>query len=128
MIFHLTDKQDNPKRDWYIWRPAKYDKDGKRRPPNNWRSIFGGSAWEWEEGTQEYYLHLFCPEQPDLNWENEVTRNAIYQSAMVFWLEKGVDGFRIDVVNMYSKGQDFLDAPIVDEGVFIFPLCQSVAA
>jgi oligo-1,6-glucosidase len=105
--------KDNPKRDWYIWRPAKYV-DGKRMPPNNWRSNFGGSTWEWDETTQEYYLHLFAPEQPDLNWENEVTRNAIYDSAMRFWLDRGVDGFRIDTVNMYSKGDEMADAPIVD--------------
>jgi oligo-1,6-glucosidase len=91
----------NPKRDWYIWRPAKYNANGQRKPPNNWRSNFGGSAWQWDETTQEYYLHLFCPEQPDLNWENEVTRKAIYESAMEFWLRKGVDGFRVDTVNMY---------------------------
>ncbi|KAJ6103201.1 hypothetical protein N7486_005628 [Penicillium sp. IBT 16267x] len=104
----------NPKRDWYIWRPAKYDGQGNRQPPNNWRSIFGGSAWEWDEGTQEYYLHLFCREQPDVNWENPVTRAAVYESAMEFWLRKGVDGFRIDTVNMYSKPPGLPDAPILD--------------
>src|SRR6185436_17599229 len=94
------------KRDWYIWKPARYlnNNDKKTRaPPTNWRSNFGGSAWSWDESTQEYYLHLFCPEQPDLNWENPVTRQAIYQDAVEFWLKKGVDGFRIDTVNMYSK-------------------------
>ncbi|KAF3005942.1 hypothetical protein E8E13_010080 [Curvularia kusanoi] len=106
--------KDNPKRDWYIWRPARYV-NGERKPPNNWVSNFTGSVWEWDEHTQEYYLHLFCPEQPDLNWENEETRKAIYQSAMVFWLERGVDGFRVDTVNMYSKGE-MLDAPITDPG------------
>ncbi|MCJ1405188.1 alpha-glucosidase mal12 [Xylographa trunciseda] len=106
--------KDNPKRDWYIWRPAKYDKDGNRKPPNNWRAHFGGSAWEWDEQSQEYFLHLFCPEQPDLNWENSITRDAVYASAVKFWLEKGVDGFRIDTVNMYSKGTTLPDAPIVD--------------
>ncbi|KAJ5219457.1 uncharacterized protein N7498_001556 [Penicillium cinerascens] len=65
----------SPKRDWYIWRPAKYDEHGNRHPPNNWRSCFGGSAWEWDEPTQEYYLHVFCMEQPDLNWENPATLN-----------------------------------------------------
>jgi oligo-1,6-glucosidase len=94
--------KDNPKRDWYIWRPAKYDADGARMPPNNWRSFFSGSAWQWDEATQEYYLHLFAAEQPDLNWENPVTRQAIYDSAMRFWLDKGVDGFRIDTVNSLS--------------------------
>lgn len=92
--------KDNPKRDWYIWRPAMYDDQGSRQLPNNWRSNFGGSVWEWDENTQEYFLHLFCAEQPDLNWENDETRKAIYASAMIFWLEKGVDGFRVDTVNM----------------------------
>ncbi|KAJ4186019.1 hypothetical protein NW767_012758 [Fusarium falciforme] len=106
--------KDNPKRDWYIWRPAKYE-NGQRVPPNNWRSNFGGgSAWEWDELTGEYYLHLFAKEQPDLNWESPVTRQAIYASSMEFWLERGVDGFRVDTVNMYSKLQDFPDAPITD--------------
>jgi oligo-1,6-glucosidase len=86
-----------------------------RKPPNNWLGNFGGSVWQWDEATEEYYLHLFCPEQPDLNWENEETRKAIYNDAMVFWLEKGVDGFRVDTVNMYSKGT-MVDAPITDEG------------
>ncbi|KAI2787868.1 Alpha-glucosidase [Penicillium oxalicum] len=102
------------KRDWYIWRPAKYDADGKRQPPNNWRSVFGGSAWEWDEESQEYYLHLFAIQQPDLNWENPAMRAAVYESAMEFWLRKGIDGFRVDTVNMYSKEQSLSDAPIID--------------
>lgn len=89
--------------------------NGKRKPPNNWVSNFLGSTWQWDEHTQEYYLHLFCPEQPDLNWENPETRKAIYESAMEFWLKRGVDGFRVDTVNMYSKG-DMADAPISDPG------------
>lgn len=105
--------KSNPKRDWYIWRPAKYDANGKRRPPNNWRSIFGGPAWEWDEATQEYYLHLFCVEQPDLNWENEQVRQTVYTDVMEFWLEKGVDGFRVDTVNMYSKDPAYPDAPVL---------------
>ncbi|KAL2169049.1 hypothetical protein VTG60DRAFT_6548 [Thermothelomyces hinnuleus] len=109
--------KDSPKRDWYIWRPARYSPSGERLPPNNWRCNFGGgSAWEWDELTQEYYLHLFATEQPDLNWENPETRKAIYASAMEFWLERGVDGFRIDTVNMYSKPPTLPDAPIVDPG------------
>ncbi|KAI4928646.1 hypothetical protein J4E85_005264 [Alternaria conjuncta] len=106
--------KDNPKRDWYIWRPARYV-NGERKAPNNWVGNFTGSVWEWDEHTQEYYLHLFCPEQPDLNWENPETRQAIYKSAMEFWLQRGVDGFRVDTVNMYSKGE-MLDAPITDPG------------
>ncbi|KAK9242449.1 glycoside hydrolase superfamily [Lipomyces tetrasporus] len=106
--------KNSVKRDWYIWRPAKYDKHGSRHPPNNWRSCFGGSAWEWDEPTQEYYLHLFCKEQPDLNWENPATRAAIYESAIEFWLRKGVDGFRVDTVNMYSKTPGLPDAPLTN--------------
>lgn len=107
--------RNNSKRDWYIWRPARYDAAGNRMPPNNWSSFFGGSAWQWDEHTEEYYLHLFVPEQPDLNWENPQCREAIYQSAMHFWLEKGIDGFRVDVVNLYSKPPGLPDAPIVDK-------------
>ncbi|KAH6841148.1 glycoside hydrolase superfamily [Chaetomium sp. MPI-CAGE-AT-0009] len=106
--------KDNPKRNWYIWKPPRYAEDGTRLPPTNWRSYFSGSTWEYDEHTGEYYLHLFAKEQPDLNWENEETRKAIYDSAMRFWLDKGVDGFRVDTVNMYSKCVEFKDAPIVD--------------
>ena len=106
-----SSKQD-PKRDWYIWRPARYE-NGSRLPPNNWRSMFCGSAWSWDEATEEYYLHLFAHEQPDLNWESPDARQAIYRSAMEFWLQRGVDGFRIDCVNMYSKG-DLPDAPVTE--------------
>ncbi|KAH8880857.1 alpha-glucosidase [Thozetella sp. PMI_491] len=104
----------NPKRDWYIWRPPRYDAAGNRHPPNNWRANFGGSIWEWDENTQEYYLHYYAVEQPDLNWDNEDTRKAIYDSAIRFWLDKGVDGFRVDTVNKYSKPAEFVDAPIND--------------
>ncbi|KAH8895074.1 glycoside hydrolase [Thozetella sp. PMI_491] len=113
--------KDNPKRDWYIWKPPRYAEDGTRLPPTNWRSYFSGSAWEYDSLTGEYYLHLFAKEQPDLNWENEVTRKAIYDSAMRFWLDKGVDGFRVDCVNMYSKGVDYQDAPIFNPKVFEQP-------
>ena len=105
--------KDNPKRDWYIWKLPKYE-NGRRKPPNNWRAIFGGSAWQWDEHTQEYYLHLFCPEQPDLNWENDATREAIYNTAVKFWLDKGIDGFRVDTVNLCSKPLDFPDGTIKD--------------
>lgn len=103
----------SPKRDWYIWQPAKYDEAGNRHPPNNWSSHFSESVWEWDEGSQEYYLHFFAKTQPDLNWENEETRQAIYKSALTFWFEKGIDGFRIDTAGMYSKRPTFEDAPIV---------------
>ena len=106
--------KDNAKRDWYIWKPARYDANNIRLPPTNWRGYFAGSTWTWDEHTQEYYLHLYAPDQPDLNWENEECRNAIYDNTMRFWLERGVDGFRIDTVNKYSKRQDYVDAPITD--------------
>ncbi|KAL4876549.1 glycoside hydrolase superfamily [Aspergillus karnatakaensis] len=105
----------NSKRDWYIWRPPRYSPSGTRLPPNNWRCNFGGgSAWEWDELTGEYYLHIWATEQPDLNWDNAETRSAIYSSAMEFWLKRGVDGFRVDTINMYSKPADLPDAPITD--------------
>ncbi|KAK3182589.1 alpha-glucosidase maltase [Lecanicillium sp. MT-2017a] len=97
------------KRDWYIWQPAKYE-NGVRQPPNNWKSMFGGSAWEWDEQTEEYYLHLFAAEQPDVNWANRALREAVYQSAIRFWLDKGIDGFRIDTMGLFTKDQTFADA------------------
>ncbi|QID80060.1 oligo-1,6-glucosidase ima2 [Saccharomyces pastorianus] len=106
----------NPKRDWFFWRPPKgYDAEGKPIPPNNWRSYFGGSAWTFDEKTQEFYLRLFCSTQPDLNWENEDCRKAIYESAVGYWLDHGVDGFRIDVGSLYSKVAGLPDAPVIDE-------------
>ncbi|KAI5120424.1 hypothetical protein M0805_006924 [Coniferiporia weirii] len=103
----------NPKRDWYIWRPAKYDEHGNRHPPNNWKSQFQGSAWEWDEETQEYYLHIYVVGQPDLNWENPDVRNAVWD-VMRFWLDRGADGFRMDVINLISKVPGLPDAPISD--------------
>ncbi|MDC2866941.1 alpha,alpha-phosphotrehalase [Bacillus sp. BP-3] len=93
-------KQDknSPYRDFYIWRNEK----------NNWQSKFGGSAWEYDEKTGQYYLHLFDKTQADLNWENEVLREEVYKM-MCFWLDKGVTGFRLDVINLISKDQHFLD-------------------
>lgn len=108
--------KDNPKRDWYFWRPARWDEEGNRHPPNNWRSHFTVPAWTWDETTEEYYLHVYAPEMPDLNWENEETRRAIYNSSMIFWLERGIDGFRIDTVNKYSKDISFPDAIIKEPG------------
>ncbi|KAF3194581.1 hypothetical protein TWF225_007106 [Orbilia oligospora] len=104
----------NPFRDWYIWRPPKYDAQGNRHPPNNWASIFGGSAWKYDPKTDEYYLHLFCTEQPDLNWENPKVVSAVH-NIMTFWLDKGVDGFRMDVINMISKTPGLPDAPVTVE-------------
>ncbi|KAG9121511.1 hypothetical protein FRC07_002493 [Ceratobasidium sp. 392] len=103
--------KSSPKRDWYIWRPAKYNSKGNRRPPNNWAGAFGGSMWEWDEATQEYYFHLFSPEQPDLNWENPEVRQAIW-SMMRWWMDRGSDGFRMDVINVLSKAPGFPDAEV----------------
>jgi oligo-1,6-glucosidase len=89
--------KDNPYRDYYIWRPGK---DGKE--PNNWVSFFSGSSWQYDENTEEYFLHLFSKKQPDLNWENPKVRREVYDM-MTWWLEKGVDGFRMDVINLISK-------------------------
>ncbi len=89
--------KDNPYRDYYIWRPGQAG-----NPPNNWDSVFGGSAWEYDERTDEYYLHLFSKKQPDLNWENPQVREDVYE-LMTWWLEKGIDGFRMDVINLISK-------------------------
>ncbi|MFF2459357.1 alpha-glucosidase [Peribacillus simplex] len=98
--------KDNPKRDYYIWKPGKNGKE-----PNNWESIFKGSAWGYDEGTDEYYLHLFSRKQPDLNWENPKLREEIY-SIMTWWLDKGVDGFRMDVINFLSKDQSYSDGSV----------------
>ncbi|KAH7326523.1 family 13 glycoside hydrolase [Stachybotrys elegans] len=103
--------KDNPYRDWYIWRPPRYDADGNRQPPNNWDSHFQGSAWEYDETTDEYYLHLFCKEQPDLNWENPLVRKSVHE-IMRFWLDRGADGFRMDVINFISKDQSFPDSKL----------------
>ena len=93
----------NPKRDWYIWREGKDNKE-----PNNWESIFKGSAWEYDENTKEYYLHLFSKKQPDLNWENEDMRNEIYKM-INWWLDKGIDGFRVDAISHINKEEGLVD-------------------
>ncbi|OBT99448.1 hypothetical protein VE01_02904 [Pseudogymnoascus verrucosus] len=105
--------KDNKYRDWYIWKDPKIGADGRPQPPNNWASYFGGSAWKLDEQTNQYYLHLFATEQPDLNWENPDVRDAVH-SLIRFWLDKGVDGFRMDVINFISKVPGFPDAPIQD--------------
>lgn len=97
--------KDNPKRDWYIWRDGK---DGGE--PNNWESIFGGSAWEYDEKTNQYFLHVFSRRQPDLNWENSEVREALYD-AVNWWLDKGVDGFRIDAISHIKKRPGLPDMP-----------------
>ena len=95
---------DSPKRDWYWWR----------KEPNNWTSAFSGSAWELDEATGEYYLHVFSRKQPDLNWENPEVRAAVY-SMMNWWLDRGVDGFRMDVINFISKDPALPDGAIGDD-------------
>lgn len=97
--------KDSPYRDYYWWRPGS---DGKE--PNNWESMFSGSAWEYDETTDEYFLHLFSKKQPDLNWENPRLRREIYEM-MTWWLDKGIDGVRMDVINFISKVPKLPDAP-----------------
>jgi len=92
--------RENPKRDWYLWRDE----------PNNWMSNFGGSGWEWDERTNQYYYHSFLKEQPDLNWRNPAVRTAMYD-ALRFWLDKGVDGFRVDVMWLIIKDDQYRDNP-----------------
>ena len=97
--------RDDPQRDWYLWR------DGKAgREPNNWESVFGGKAWTWDERAGQYYLHLFLPEQPDLNWRNPQVKQAVFDECR-FWLDRGVDGFRLDVAHMLVKAENMLDNP-----------------
>jgi len=118
VVNHTSDEHDwfkasrktknNPYRDYYIWRDPV---DGHE--PNNWLSDFGGSAWTYDQQTEQYYLHIFSKKQPDLNWDNPVLRNEIY-ATMTWWLNKGVDGFRMDVINLISKDSDFPDDPNVD--------------
>ncbi|RKU41576.1 hypothetical protein DL546_004322 [Coniochaeta pulveracea] len=107
----------SPKRDWYIWKKPKYDDRGNRQPPNNWVQILGEglSAWTYDPSTEEYYLSLFTPEQPDLNWENPAVREAVHD-ILRFWLDRGVSGFRMDVINLISKNQSFPDAEVVLPG------------
>jgi alpha-glucosidase len=98
--------KDNPKRNWYIW------KDGVRnKKPNNWRSAFGNSAWEYDEGTNQYYLHSFLKEMPDLNWRNKEMRKTFFNEVR-YWLDLGVDGFRLDVINMIVKDKKFRNNPL----------------
>ena len=99
--------RDNPRRDWYIWKDARPDGS----PPNNWESFFAGSAWEWDAATGQYYLHQFMEQQPDLNWRNPDVRQAMY-ATLRFWLDKGVDGFRMDVIPHLMKHPEFPDNPM----------------
>jgi oligo-1,6-glucosidase len=106
--------KDNPYRDYYIWRPGKGG-----REPNNWESFFSGSAWQYDAATDEYYLHLFSKKQPDLNWENPKVREEVF-SMMEWWLKKGIDGFRMDVINMISKVPGLPDASVLTNSRYQF--------
>ncbi len=98
---------DNPKRDWYYWRDAHPDGS----VPNNWRAVFGGPAWEFEQSTGQYYLHSFLKEQPDLNWRNPKVVHAMYET-LRFWMRRGIDGFRMDVIHMVLKHPEMPDNPL----------------
>jgi alpha-glucosidase len=98
--------RDNPKRNWYIWR----DPQPGKRYPNNWHSVFGGRAWEWDKTSGQFYYHMFLEEQPDLNWRNPEVQEAL-MDVVRFWLERGVDGFRLDVFNLWFKHQELPDNP-----------------
>ena len=97
--------KDNPKRDWYIWKDGKEGKE-----PNNWESIFNGPAWQYDDKTEQYYMHIFATEQPDLNWENKDVRFALYDMVN-WWLDKGIDGFRVDAISHIKKEPGFPDLP-----------------
>lgn len=105
--------KDNPKRDWYIWQDGKEGKE-----PNNWESIFEGSAWQYDEKTDQYYLHVFSTKQPDLNWENPEVREALYDTVN-WWLDKGIDGFRIDAISHIKKRPGLPDMPNLDNQEYV---------
>jgi oligo-1,6-glucosidase len=100
----------SPKRNWYWWRPARagFEPGSQGAEPTNWEAAFSGSAWQYDERSGEYYLHLFSPKQPDLNWENPEVRRAVYDM-MNWWVDRGVDGFRMDVINLISKAPELVD-------------------
>ncbi|NTY60743.1 glycoside hydrolase family 13 protein [Mycolicibacterium sphagni] len=112
--------RNSPKRDWYIWRDSR-----DAAEPNNWGSFFSGSAWTWDPTTGQYYLHLFDRKQPDLNWDNPHVRKAM-QDIMVWWLDRGVDGFRMDVVNFISKTRGLPDAPGIPGHRFVIAVDEFV--
>ncbi|MCI5041885.1 MAG: alpha-amylase family glycosyl hydrolase [Donghicola eburneus] len=100
------ESRDNPKADWYVWSDPKDD----GTPPNNWLSIFGGPAWQWDAGREQYYLHNFLVSQPDLNFHNPDVQDAVLSAAR-FWLERGVDGFRLDTINFYFHDAELRSNP-----------------
>ena len=107
--------RDNPYRDFYYWRDGKVGPNGEKLPPNNWGSVFSGPAWEYDEATDQWYLHLFSRKQPDLNWENPKVRDEIYRM-MRWWCDKGIDGWRMDVITMISKIQSLPDGEVMPDG------------
>jgi len=98
--------RDNPKADWYVWADPKED----GTPPNNWLAVFGGPSWEWDSRRRQYYLHNFLKEQPDLNFHNQEVQEAVLEAA-AFWLDRGVDGFRLDVANFFMHDPELRDNP-----------------
>ncbi|MFL5698121.1 MAG: glycoside hydrolase family 13 protein [Ktedonobacteraceae bacterium] len=110
---------DNPKRDWYWWRPARegMQAGAPGAEPTNWASYFSGSAWQFDETSGQYYLHVFSRKQPDLNWENPEVRQAVY-AMMRWWLDRGIDGFRMDVINMISKDPALPDGHVLSGGLW----------
>ncbi|MFC5702769.1 alpha-glucosidase [Cohnella faecalis] len=117
------ESKDSPKRDFYIWKKAKENKE----PPSNWASFFGGSAWEYDEQSAEYYLHLFTQKQPDLNWENPLLIEELHRMVR-WWLDKGLDGFRIDAINHIVKMENYPDAeaPAHEKIVSAHHLCSNL--
>ncbi len=117
----------SPKRDWYWWRPPRggHITGTPGAEPTNWESVFSGSAWEYDESSGEYFLHVFSRKQPDLNWENPAVRQAVY-AMMRWWVDRGVDGFRMDVINLISKDTTLPELPVPD-GRHYGPLSHAVA-
>ena len=111
--------ENNPYHDYYIWKKGDFDV-----PPNNWLSVFSGSAWQWDSNLNKYYLHLFTKKQPDLNWENPKVRDEIYD-VLNFWFSKGVDGFRMDVISFISKRLNF---PPAEEGAPLSDMMENIYA
>ena len=120
----FTESRDpnSDKRDWYFWRPARpgFEPGTPGAEPTNWGSFFSGRGWQFDPASGEYYLHLFAPKQPDLNWENPAVRQAIY-AMMRRWVERGVDGFRMDVINLISKTLPLADGPAAPDGICYDP-------
>ena len=105
--------KNNPKRDWYIWKSSEDNKE-----PNNWESIFKGSVWEYDENTDEYYMHLFTKKQPDLNWENKEVREELYKM-INWWLDKGIDGFRVDAISHIKKEEGLKNIESEDDSEYV---------